>query len=269
MLLVSKKERYICMKGFLKKFTVLFLILSLLSVPLSAKAAECKSWYIKRNGNKTPIFPTDAEELKEYNCYFIDEKCADLMEHRLYLTFDAGYSNESFEKILDILKDEKVPAAFFLLDNIILKNTDLVNRLEDEGHLVCNHTKNHKNLSFSSKQAIAEDLSALENIYREQTGREMSKYFRFPEGKYSLEAIKSVNELGYTTVFWSFGYDDWDNSRQMSPEKAKKKILENTHDGAVILLHPTSTTNASILRDLIHAWRDMGYEFYSLDDFGK
>ncbi|MBR3806651.1 MAG: polysaccharide deacetylase family protein [Clostridia bacterium] len=257
------------MKGFLKKITVLFLILSLLSVPLSAKAAECKSWYIKRNGNKTPIFPEDAEELKEYNCYFIDEECADLMEHRLYLTFDAGYSNESFEKILDILNDENVPAAFFLLDNIILKNTDLVNRLEDEGHLVCNHTKNHKNLSFSSKQAIAEDLSALENIYREQTGREMTKYFRFPEGKYSLEAIKSVNELGYTTVFWSFGYDDWDNSRQMSPEKAKKKILENTHDGAVILLHPTSTTNASILRDLIHTWRDMGYEFYSLDDFGK
>ena len=266
MLLVSKKERYICMKGFLKKFTVLFLILSLLSVPLSAKAAECKSWYIKRNGNKTPIFPTDAEELKEYNCYFIDEKCADLMEHRLYLTFDAGYSNESFEKILDILKDEKVPAAFFLLDNIILKNTDLVNRLEDEGHLVCNHTKNHKNLSFSSKQAIAEDLSALENIYREQTGREMSKYFRFPEGKYRIKALKAVSELGYKTVFWSFAYDDWDNARQMSESRAMKKILSNTHNGAVILFHPTSAVNAKIMPKLISEWKNMGYSFGTLND---
>ena len=257
------------MKSFFKKITLLFITISLLSVTASAKSPQCLSWYIKRNGNKTPIFPTGAEELKEYNCYFIDEECAGRSEHRLYLTFDAGYANESFKQILDILKEENVPAAFFLLDNIILKNTDLVNRLEEEGHLVCNHTKNHKNLSFSSKQEIYEDLSALENIYREKTGKEMTKYFRFPEGKYSHEAIKSVSELGYTTVFWSFGYDDWDNSRQMNPEKAKKKILENTHDGAVILLHPTSKTNATILRNLIHTWRDMGYEFYSLDDFGK
>ncbi len=257
------------MKSFLKTLTIAFLVISIFSLNISAKSQDSLSWYIKRNGNNTPYFPTGAEELKEYNCYYVDEECAKRSEHRLYLTFDAGYSNESFEEILDILRDENVPAAFFLLDNIILKNTDLVNRLEDEGHLVCNHTKNHKNLSYATKEEIAEDLSALENIYREKTGREMSKYFRFPEGKYSVEAIKSVNELGYTTVFWSFGYDDWDNARQMNPEKAKKKILENTHDGAIILLHPTSKTNATILKDLIHTWRDMGYEFYSLENFGK
>ena len=93
----------------------------------------------------------------------------------------------------------------------------------------------------------------------------MSKYFRFPEGKYSTEALKCINELGYKTIFWSFGYDDWDNSRQPSEAAAIKKILDNTHNGAVILLHPTSETNAKILPVLIARWREMGYSFGTLD----
>ncbi len=255
------------MKKIIKLLTAIVLILSLLSISVTAE--EFSSWYIKRRDGGVLEFPRDAEELKEYNCYYLDEASANESEHRIYLTFDAGYANKNFEAILDTLRDEKVPAAFFLLDNIILKNTNLVNRLEEEGHLVCNHTKNHKNLSSATKEEIAKDLSALEAIYKEKTGREMSKYFRFPEGKYSLEAVKKVSELGYTTVFWSFGYDDWDNARQMSSEKAKNKILSCTHDGEILLLHPTSKTNALILRDLIHEWRNMGYTFGTLDELER
>ena len=94
----------------------------------------------------------------------------------------------------------------------------------------------------------------------------MSKYFRFPEGNYSINAIKAVDKLGYKTIFWSFGYDDWDNGRQPNQEKAMKKILDNTHNGEVLLLHPTSDTNAKILRPLIKAWRGLGYEFGTLDE---
>ena len=94
----------------------------------------------------------------------------------------------------------------------------------------------------------------------------MEKYFRFPEGKYSEKALKCVNELGYKTVFWSFAYADWDNEKQPSREFAIKKILDNTHNGAIILLHPTSKTNADILPCLISEWRRQGYEFGSLKE---
>ena len=97
----------------------------------------------------------------------------------------------------------------------------------------------------------------------------MSKYFRFPEGKYSEEALSAVCNLGYKTVFWSFAYDDWDNGRQPELTKAKEKILSNTHNGAVLLLHSTSLTNASILADLIDEWRDMGYRFGTLEELIK
>ena len=253
-----------------KSLTVLLISLVILSLCVNNVLAEKSSgWYIKRQGNKRPIFPSDSKSFCDYNAYYIDEDYSDENEEkRLYLTFDAGYENGNVEKILDILKEQNVPAAFFLLDNIILKNPELVKRMYAEGHLICNHTKRHKDLSLMTEEEIKNDLSALENICLEKTGIQMSKIFRFPEGKYSNYALKAVNDLGYKTFFWSFAYEDWDNSKQMSPDKAKKKILDNTHNGAIILLHPTSKTNASILSEVIGEWRDMGYEFGRIDEIG-
>lgn len=252
----------------LRKILILPLaVLIFSSLVLSASANTVCHWYIKRNGNKRPQFPNEAHEVSKHGGYFIDERYGDeSAEKRLYITFDAGYENGNIEKILDVLKAEKVPAAFFILDNLIIKNTDLVIRMADEGHLVCNHTRNHKDLSRAGESEIAESLSSLERIYEEKTGREMAKYFRFPEGKYSIDALKAVEALGYKTIFWSFGYDDWDNNRQPNKEKAIKKILDNTHNGEIILLHPTSSTNADILATLISEWRKMGYSFGTLDE---
>ncbi len=234
---------------------------------INGYAAKACSWYIKRNGHERPFFPKEADIVSQHEGYYIDERLSSSSDvKKIYLTFDAGYENGNIEKILDTLKEENVPAAFFLLDNIILKNTDLVLRMSDEGHSVCNHTKNHRDITSASEEEIAKNLSALEILYEEKTGREMAKYFRFPEGKYSVEALCAVEKLGYKTIFWSFGYDDWDNGRQPNEAKAMKKILDNTHNGAIILLHPTSETNAKILPALIKAWREMGYTFGTLDE---
>ena len=247
--------------------TVIISVFALLLVGIISTASSDCHWFIKRNGSSRPSFPPESAEIKRYNAYYIDENFPDASDKKkLYLTFDAGYENGNIEKILNTLRDEKVPAAFFILDNVVIKNTDLVNRMAEEGHLVCNHTKNHKNLSLASKEEIRENLCALEKLYKEKTGKEMAKYFRFPEGRYSLEALEAVSELGYTSVFWSFAYDDWDNHRQMEPAAAVKKVLENTHNGEILLLHPTSKTNAEILPTLIKEWRKMGYEFGTLDE---
>ena len=241
------------------------LILSLFSV---SNSVESFHWYFKKNKNAAPTFPPEASIVKEYGGYYIDENASD--ENKvIYLTFDAGYENGNVEKILNILKTESVPAAFFLLDNIIIKNTDLVIRMAEEGHLVCNHTKNHKNLSCSSAEEIKNNLTALEMIYEEKCGKKLSKYFRFPEGNYSINALKQVENLGYKTIFWSFAYDDWDNSRQTTSSKAIKKILDSTHNGEILLLHPTSKTNVEILPTLISEWKKMGYRFGTLDELTK
>ncbi len=228
------------------------------------------AWYIKRNGNKQPKLSPEQEIIKAYNAFYIDLNLSDESEKKtIYLTYDAGYENGNIEKTLDILKSECVPAAFFILDNIVLKNTDLVTRMASEGHLICNHTKNHKDLSLFTQEEIKNNLFSLEKICEEKTGFTMSKYFRFPEGKYTERTLKCVNDLGYTTIFWSFAYDDWDNGRQMSEEKAFKKVMSNTHNGAVILFHPTSETNVKILPRLIKEWKKQGYSFGTLDELTK
>ena len=249
-------------------FLVFILIIYISIIPVSA--ADSVSWFVKRNGNKRPEFTEAQKSIEKYGGYYIDNRVDDNSKNKiLYLTFDSGYENGNTEKILNVLKEKNVKTAFFILDHLVLENTDLVNRMANEGHLVCNHTKNHKDLTKLTREDAIKNVTDLEKIYEQKTGVKLSSYFRFPEGKYNIEALKLVNELGYKTIFWSFAYEDWDNNKQLPAEKAYKKIMDNTHNGAVILLHPTSKTNAEILPKLIDEWRNQGYEFGTLDDLTK
>jgi peptidoglycan-N-acetylmuramic acid deacetylase len=160
-----------------------------------------------------------------------------------------------------------VPAAFFVLENFITQNKPLVKRMIEEGHLVCNHTSKH--LDVTKCKSIDEfrgELERLESVYRDATGMEMPKYFRPPEGKFSRQSMEFASKLGYKTIFWSFAYADWDNAAQPSLSVAKEKILSNAHNGEIMLLHPTSATNAAILSDVISQLKANGYRFGTLDE---
>ena len=74
-----------------------------------------------------------------------------------------------------------------------------------------------------------------------------------------------AQSLGYKTVFWSLAYVDWNNDCQPTAEYAFSKLLPRTHNGAVVLLHSTSATNAEILEELITQWKQEGYSFGTLD----
>ena len=71
--------------------------------------------------------------------------------------------------------------------------------------------------------------------------------------------------MGYRTVFWSLAYVDWNTDDQPTKEEAFSKLIPRIHNGAVVLLHSTSATNAAILDELLTKWEDMGYRFESLD----
>ena len=243
---------------------VLTSVIIISALCFNISAVEVYNWYCKRTKDHSkPPLAEEFEFIGSYSGHYIgltDEK-------KIYLTFDAGYENGNVAKILDVLKENETPAAFFVLSNLICTNTDLVKRMADEGHLVCNHTSKHKDMSkINDKESFEKELKALEDIYKEKTGREMAKYFRPPEGKFTKQTLEFANGMGYKTIFWSFAYADWDNNSQMSESAAKAKILDNIHSGAVILLHPTSATNAAILEDVIKELKDLGYTFGTLDE---
>lgn len=240
----------------------------LLTGTVSAKDT-CMSWYCVRNKeHKQPLADAALRVVEKYDGYYIDHRHGDAAEEKvIYLTFDAGYENGNIEKILDVMKEEEVTGAFFVLKNLILKNGDLITRMIDEGHLVCNHTASHKDMTkCTSLEEFKAELDCLEEVYFEATGQKLAPYYRPPEGKFNEASLQYAKALGYKTVFWSFAYADWDNARQMAPEEAKKKILSHVHNGEILLLHPTSATNAAILKDVICELKKEGYRFGSLDE---
>ncbi len=255
------------------KKTVLFFMLfaTLLGsfiLPTQAQAVR-HQWYCKHvKDHVQPPLDGRLSFIEDHNAYYIDRRHIDANadDKVIYLTFDAGYENGNIEKTLNILRDEKVPAAFFILQNLIIKNADLVKRMANEGHLVCNHTARHKDMSNWEDDAFIGELEALETLYAEHIGGEMPKYYRPPEGVFSRENLICAAKNGYKTIFWSFAYPDWDNNKQMPLEKAKSIILDNLHNGEVMLLHPTSETNVQILADIIREARTQGYRFGTLDE---
>ena len=225
---------------------------------------ETGNWGLSfQEEGKMPSAPASAETLSAYDAAFCDPDGG----KTLYLTFDAGYENGYTAQILDVLKQHKVPAAFFLVGNFLDTQPELVRRMAEEGHTVGNHTGSHPDMSkITEETAFRQELAAVEEKYKTITGQELPRFYRPPQGIYSEENLRLAQKMGYKTVFWSLAYADWKNDAQPSHEEAFSKLIPRTHDGAVVLLHSTSKTNAAILDELLTRWKDMGYSFGSLND---
>ena len=184
---------------------------------VNAVASTTENWGLgfgesgtQPTGNATP------EELRKYNTYFIgngDDKV-------IYLTFDCGYENGNTEKILEALKKHDVKATFFVVGHFLETSPDLVRKMVEEGHTVGNHTYHHPDMSKKSRNDFEKELDLTRQAFKNITGQDIPKFYRPPEGKFSLENLKTAQSLGYTTVFWSSAYVDWDPAKQPSEETA-------------------------------------------------
>lgn len=252
------------------KFIIYLMTFLLFTTPVYVNAESMNgatAWFFKRTNDHTqPILDPRLSFIENYNCAYVDKTKTDETDKVIYLTFDAGYENGNIERILNTMKSENVKGSFFILENLIVRNPDLVYRMSEERHVVCNHTAKHKDMSrITDKETFEKELNKLETQYTALTGKTMSKIYRPPEGRFSEINLKHATELGYKTVFWSFAYADWDNKNQMTGEAATEKIMSGVHNGAIILLHPTSKTNADIIGDIIKRLKDQGYRFETLD----
>ncbi|GHV09101.1 peptidoglycan-N-acetylmuramic acid deacetylase PdaA [Clostridia bacterium] len=212
--------------------------------------------------NAPPVADFDAAYLKTFDAAYI----GDTASKDVYLTFDAGFENGQTPSILDTLKANAVPAAFFLVGNYFTTQPDLVRRMADEGHIVGNHTQHHPDMSGKSQAELQAELEPVETSYKQLTGKDMPKYYRPPQGVFSEQNLKAAQKLGYKTVFWSLAYVDWHRDKQPDPAASLAKLMSRLHGGAVILLHSTSQTNADILDEFIKKAKAQGYTFKSLDD---
>lgn len=255
------------MRKIFTKLTAFTAAFTLLAVTCTAASSELR-WYCKPNDSHTqPPLPSEFSFIEDYGGVFIDrehgDNCADKV---IYLTFDVGYENGNVARTLDILKKHNAEGTFFVLEHVIKSETALVGRMFDEGHTVANHTMSHRNMANADRAAFESELYGLEKLCRELTGGTMAKLYRPPEGCFSEANMKILADMGYKTVFWSCAYADWDNKNQPSTDSAMSKLTSRLHNGEILLLHPTSATNAAILDEFLTHLESQGYRFGSVTE---
>ena len=233
------------------------------SESLSSKKIE---WGIKRGDNnmQPDVGTVNKQLMEESDSIYIGNKDKKIV----YLTFDLGYEAGYTDDILNTLKENEVTGTFFVTAHYINTSSELVQKMIDNNDIVGNHTVNHKSMPGLDEQSLKEEVMKLHDAVKEKFNYEM-KYIRPPKGEYSQKSLALTKELGYKTVMWSFAYADWDEKNQPNPEEAKKKIIDNLHNGEVMLLHATSKTNRDILGDVIKEIKNKGYEIKSLEQFEK
>ena len=226
-----------------------------------------KSWYVKRNTSHLPSSGADStKKLDRYRAYYYDP-CT--KEKVMYLTFDCGYENGYTSKLLDTLKKHNVKALFFVTKHFVKSQPALCKRMKEEGHLVGNHTMNHADLPTKSVSQIQNEVKGLETVFRQETGYELDKYFRPPEGLYSDRVLKIVKDMGYTTVFWSMAYYDYDPAKQPGKQYVIDHFKKYYHKGAIALMHNISRSNAEALDEVLKFLKKQGYQCMRMDAYGK
>lgn len=241
------------------------LILLLLSVPLSAASSTgpYHFGFKKSRGGSLPSI--DQEGFKSV----VDKHGAlfrvDTSKKVLYLTFDNGYENGYTSKVLDVLRERGVPATFFVTGHFVRDQPELVRRMVREGHIVGNHSWSHPDMTRISSAQIKEELESVKTEVAKLTGQTEMHFMRPPRGIFSDSMLGVCKSLGYTNVFWSIAYKDWEVNHQRGWKYAYDQVMNQLHPGAIILLHSVSSDNAEALGQIIEDARAQGYEFRSLD----
>lgn len=248
------------MNKFLKKLFV-FILLFFITYP-TLNASEY-GWGFKRNNeHKTPDIGKYAKIIEGTSSYYVGPT----NQKVVYLTFDAGYDNGVMGKILDVLKEKNVKATFFITGDFVVREQELVKRLANEGHIVANHSWSHRYITRLNDEELKEDLEKVEIEYEKLTNKPMTKFFRPPAGVFNRESLLKVQKWGYITFFWSLAYKDWDTGNQRGGDFAYKSVMDNLHNGAIILMHTVSTDNLNALPRIIDDIRKQGYVIGNLDE---
>jgi len=232
----------------------------------SAHAAAGKPYHFGFKKSRNGQLPSIAQEgflgiVEQNGAIFL----GNTEKKELYLTFDNGYENGYTIKVLDVLKEKQVPAAFFVTGHYIRDQAELLKRMTAEGHLIGNHSWSHPDMSGLSAERIKVELDKVKEEVAALTGQKEMPYLRPPRGIFSENMLKISRELGYTNVFWSVAYKDWDVNDQKGWKYAYDRVMAQLHPGAVILLHSVSRDNAEALGKIIDDAKQQGYEFKSLD----
>ncbi|MDO5338071.1 MAG: polysaccharide deacetylase family protein [Eubacteriales bacterium] len=179
---------------------------------------------------------------------------------QIALTFDDGPSSVYTPKLLDGLKERRVKATFFLMGANIEGNEKIVKRMQEEGHLIGNHTYNHVQLEKVSEMDAREEIEKTGNLIYEITG-EYPMYLRPPFGSWRKDLELAVTMI---PVFWTIDTLDWQNQ---SVGTILYKVESKIEDGSIILMHDEYEASVEAALEIVDRYKEKGYRFVTVDQF--
>ena len=190
-------------------------------------------------------------------------------QKRIALTFDDGPDPRFTEDVLKVLNQYNVSGTFFLMGSRAIAYPEIVKRLNNEGHVIGNHTYFHPNLVKEADiPTLEREVTRTENTLNDIIGYRTS-LFRPPYGFLYNELVEKLAEMQYLIIGWSVDSLDWEED---PPEVIASTVLDNIHPGAIILMHDGAdwdgdrTNTIAALRQIIPALQKQGYEFVTVPE---
>lgn len=220
-------------------------------------------WWFVRKKKHVPSGSGEAFDISLYDAYYLNKNVSE-EDKVIYLTFDCGYENGFTPQILDTLAAHNAKAMFFVTKAFIESCPDYIIRMKEEGHLVGNHTLNHPIMPKKDETILMNEILGCAELFYETTGYEMDPFLRPPTGAYSKRTLQLTKDLGYTTVFWSIAYKDYDPNNQPGKDYVTDHFETYYHNGAIPLIHNISKSNTEALDEVLTMLEEAGYRFGSL-----
>jgi len=164
---------------------------------------------------------------------------------RILFTFDDGPLPGNTEKILKKLDELKIKAAFFCVGDNVRKYPELAKNILDEGHLIGNHTFNHKNIRALTREEVINQVKMTNKVLKEKCDYQ-PKYFRPPYGKFNFSTPGLLKQMNMTAVLWSLLTYDYKNDFEIVKTSVKKYLQNNS----IVVFHD-SLKSADIILDSI------------------
>ena len=187
-------------------------------------------------------------------------------EKVIALTFDDWASDYTVSKILDILKEEKVPSTFFLIGKGVEKNPNLARAIYEQGHEVASHSYGHEVVTGMTPERLQEDLVKAHRAITEAIQARPTMLFRPATGEIDEETAKIAMATGYKSIaLYDVTPFDWD--LENDADEIVKRVINKRGDGSVIVLHILNGTHTiEALPKVIHTLREEGYTFKHMSE---
>jgi probable sporulation protein (polysaccharide deacetylase family) len=168
---------------------------------------------------------------------------------------NVAWGNEYIPHILKVMKEYNVRSTFFLDGSWTKDNAKLAKMILEEGHEIGNHAYSHPNMKQLTEVRIREELQKTNDVIY-ATLEVTPKYFAPPSGSFRQEVVDIADEFNMNTIMWSVDTVDW---KKPEPHTMVQNILNKVHPGAMILMHPTSST-ATGIEQMILGIKAKGYQ---------